>query len=1162
MRTIVLLPAALSVWVLLFVPAVTTAEAPPMVNESARQIPVAYQVDVVVVGGSTGAVSAAVAAAEAGARVFLATPYLYLGEDMTATLRLWRDADEELSTPLAREVFTDAVGRRFGPHPNRMQYRYTADRESDGLHADTSPPSRLSDGRWGSASSESVQYNGDVSILADLGEAKPIDRLRVVFYHRGGGVSEHNFKVRSIAVSAGDNPEQLEPVTEWDNGTTLAENPPGDANVTAEIPVDRTARYVRLHVKKTDDVPRILLGELEIIAPGSEPVAEAQVPPMPRPMHVKRVLENALLDAGVEFLFGSYATDVLVDAGGKPAGIVMANRAGRQAVVAKTIIDATPRALVARMAGARFAPFPGGMQTLQYVVIGGEVQTHEGMSAREVPPPFVGAFPNRAKTSSGIFRVIEYTARLNLPKDTPACWAAADQQLRSWTYHPEQQFTSEALFQVPPDPLVGEKPAEGSWSGVEALPIGAFRPADVGYVFVLGGCADVPRSQAARLLRPTCLMAMGERIGKAAATSAKLRDEPRGVHLAGRPADKPVAAGDVKEFLVGVRPVQELPTIPQHERALPVLGQYDVVVVGGGTTGAPAGIGAARQGAKTLVIEFLYGLGGVGTEGAISSYYWGNRVGFTATIPTGNSWVIEQKKQWFREELLKAGADIWFGAIGCGALVQDGRVRGVVVATAQGRGVVLAHAVIDATGNSDIAVAAGAQCDYTDARELAMQGTGLPPRELGASYTNTDFTITDETDMLDIWHLFVYAKDKYQDSFDQGRLIDTRERRRIVGEFTMTLLDQVLGRTYPDTISIAYSNFDSHGYTIDPLLELEHPEKGGFHIRVPYRSMLPKGLEGILVGGLGTSMHRDAVPMTRMQADLQNQGYAAGVAAAMASKAGIPLRQLDIRAVQRHLVEIGNLPDSVLEEVDNFPLPPERLREAIESVKDNYHGVAALLVRPDDSLPLLREAYQKAEDPKHQLIYAHILAVLGDSTGLDTLIQAVRSRQEWDAGWDYRGMGQFGHALSDLDRLIMALGRTRNPEAVPAILEKLEKLTPESEFSHFRAVGLALELIGDRRAAPPLAGTLSRPGMTGYVHDTLQAARQHAAQYPGTNAVGPRRDSLRELLLARALYRCGDYGNMGEQILRAYVNDLRGHLARHAKAVLEAAQQSPPNKQP
>ena len=45
-----------------------------LVKESARDIPVAHQVDVVVVGGGTGAVAAAVAAAEKGAKVFLAAP--------------------------------------------------------------------------------------------------------------------------------------------------------------------------------------------------------------------------------------------------------------------------------------------------------------------------------------------------------------------------------------------------------------------------------------------------------------------------------------------------------------------------------------------------------------------------------------------------------------------------------------------------------------------------------------------------------------------------------------------------------------------------------------------------------------------------------------------------------------------------------------------------------------------------------------------------------------------------------------------------------------------------------------------------------------------------------------------------------------------------------
>lgn len=55
-----------------------SAEQSRAVVESEREIPVAYDVDVLVVGGSSGAVAAAAAAAKTGASVFLAAPRTYL----------------------------------------------------------------------------------------------------------------------------------------------------------------------------------------------------------------------------------------------------------------------------------------------------------------------------------------------------------------------------------------------------------------------------------------------------------------------------------------------------------------------------------------------------------------------------------------------------------------------------------------------------------------------------------------------------------------------------------------------------------------------------------------------------------------------------------------------------------------------------------------------------------------------------------------------------------------------------------------------------------------------------------------------------------------------------------------------------------------------------
>ncbi len=1128
-----------------------SAPAGQAVNESARDIPIAYDVDVVIVGGSTGAVSAAVAAAETGAKVFLAAPHPYLGDDMTATLRLWLENGEEPTSPLAQKVFTDTVQPDVFPAPNRIPFRYEADRPCAPAHKDTTPPSLLTDGQWIDATTHSVQYDGDVTITADLGKSTEIDGVRLGVYFRESG-SKHGFKVDSVTIWTSNDKQS------WQEAGSLT-NKNTEELTLLTIPLKAKARYVRLAVKKTADVSRMLLGEIEILKPMPAVAAPPAARPMPRPMHVKKTLDEALLAAGVQYLYSCYATDVLRDAKGCPSGIVMANRAGRQAVVAKTIIDATERATVARLAGAKFRPYPTGTQTFKRVVIGGEICSGDAITARTVDPPFRGQIAKYAKNPTGIYPVIEYTLQLPMPEDSWAAWAKAEQLARTMTYHAEQQFTSDVLFQVPPDSMLGQKQSTGAWEGVGALPLDVFRPEGVEHLLVLGGCADISREQAEKLLRPVALMDLGARLGKQAAEEAAARSAPAKVSLPGKPAANPIAAGDVGEILVGVRPIQKLDTIRQAARELPVLGTYDVVVVGGGTGGAPAGIGAGRQGAKTLVIEYLHNLGGVGTVGAISSYYWGNRVGFSATVENGQTrWVIEQRGQWWRSHLLETGADLWYATLGCGAFVDQGRIKGVVVATPLGRGVVLAKAVIDTTGNSDIAAAAGAQTYYTDETELALQGTGLPPRQLGTTYTNTDFTITDETDLVDMWHLFVYSKNKYDKAFDHGQLIDTRERRRIVGEFTMTLADQILGRTYPDTIEVAFSNFDSHGYTVDPYLELEHPEHKGYRINVPYRCLLPKGLEGILVCGLGISVHRDAVPMTRMQPDIQNQGYAAGAAAAMATKANVELRKIDLRTLQKHLIEIGNLPESVLTDKDNFPLPAEQIAAAVESVKHEFHGAAVLLTHPKQAVPLLRDAHAKAEG-KDKVTYAHILAVLGDDAGLETLLNEVRGISEWDKGWNYRSMGQFGRALSHLDQMIIALGRIGDPQAVPVIVEKAKLLTPEHDFSHHRAVAMALEMIGDRSAAQPLAGILMQPGMTGYVHDTVEKARQFdQASLGGINAVEPRRHSIRELSLARALYRCGDYGGVGKQILTAYTQDLRGHFARHAKAVLEKTQPAPP----
>jgi hypothetical protein len=146
-------------------------------------------------------------------------------------------------------------------------------------------------------------------------------------------------------------------------------------------------------------------------------------------------------------------------------------------------------------------------------------------------------------------------------------------------------------------------------------------------------------------------------------------------------------------------------------------------------------------------------------------------------------------------------------------------------------------------------------------------------------------------------------------------------------------------------------------------------------------------------------------------------------------------------------------------------------------------------------------------------------------------------------------MGQFGRSISYLDSLIIAAGRTKHVEALPTIFRLMDKLTPESHFSHFRAVAIALETIGDQKAVEPLFKVLDMPGMRGHSMPDIETAKKLAPS--DRNDVSTRNNSLRELILGRALYKCGDFNGIGNQILNEYSKDLRGHYYRHANGVLQ-----------
>ena len=1100
------------------------------VTESARDIPITRKADVVVVGGSGGAVAAAVAAARDGASVFLVTPRTYLGDDLAGTMRLWLEPGEAPVAPLARAMFiqTNAL----------VAFSYKTSIPSGGLHEDHQGDG-LCDGRYREATSQSVEYADDVTVTLELVKEQDIASVELWAFNRA-----RDFMVGGATVSVSRDGKA------WSEPVALAAGPleAETERLCFSAKVSGTQRHLRVAVAKKPGARRILLGDIVVrrtMPEGGELCA-------PTPLHVKQTLDKALLDAGVTFLTGAYVTDVLADADGNPAGIVMANRNGRQAVTAKVIVDATERATVARLAGARFAEYPAGPQRFTRIVVAGDAPTGEGMTVRQLPGEYDAAVtvgPRKFGRVDG--KAFECSLMIEMKDGSWRSFAEAEQAARDRTFVKSLLDEADSLFQVPPDAMRGAASLKGEWPGADKADAAWFRPEGVARMYVLGGCADVPRPAAERLLRPLELMNAGSRIGAAAAADA--RKMPKSAAVAVRTAqDAGQAAGEVRESLNGERPFA-MPgaTVASATRALPVLGEYDVVVVGGGTCGAPAGIAAARQGAKTLVIEQLHGMGGVATLGMIGVYCFGNICGFTSEIDKGVKALganvnIMGKREWFRRENRASGAEVWFGSLTCGTLTEGERVTGIVVATPFGRGAVLAKRVVDATGNSDVAAVAGAPCVFLGPDEIAVQGVGLSPRQLGASYINSDFGYVNDCDPSDLWLFGVRGRARIDHNvWDVSPLVQSRERRRIEGEAFLTPLDILNKRTYPDTVVIARSNFDSHGYTVADVCYVAGPGTPSIHhANIPYRAMVPQKVDNLIVAGLSVSAHRDAIPIIRMQPDVQNMGYVAGIAAATAAREGKTFRTLDVKALQRHLADAGVIPAEVLTWQDSWVLKPEKLTLAIKGLADNYRDVHVVLDHAADALPGLRAAYAAAQTPEQRLIYAHVLGILGDATGVETLIDAVRNTPQ-ETSIKFHWSERFGRRVTDLDTYMIALGRTRDKRALEPILAHVRKMTGSSPFTGFRAATLALESLGDPAAVPTLAELLRKPGIMG----NMMAGVDGISAY-GYGSGQERHMALRELALARVLYHLGDHEGLAESVLRQYTQDLRGVYALHAAEVL------------
>ena len=872
-----------------------------------------------------------------------------------------------------------------------------------------------------------------------------------------------------------------------------------------------------------------------------------------KPLKVKALLDRALLKRNVKFLTGSFPAELLVDAAGVPSGLTMVNRSGRQAIRAKVIIDATENAVLTRQTAAQFSTFQPGEKTFKYTVIGGDLQ--DRAAGRVVPNMTVEGFvwagkAGRKKTNKKIQHPIyEYSFLMKYGEDCFRERSRVLNKIRSKVYDAKMVDYSEMLHYMP-----------------DQVVLGGVRPQGVDYLYALNPYSGEQASVLG-------FAKVGADIGLESAKKALQRAIPKELNY--RFASNSVANLMICESDPSFR-FSKKPQLNLGPCELPVLGRWDVVVVGAGTSGAPAALGAARSGARTLAIEYMDELGGVGTAGLISTYWYGFRSGYTAEVDralgTKESWSQIAKSEWLRRQLTRAGAEVWFTSFGCGAVMEGNRVKGVVVATPFGRGVVLADVVIDSTGNCDIAAAANAQTHYSISKygDLSVQITNNPVRKLGAGTNNPARYMVHDSDVFDRAHLKLSGRQKYAENYDMGQLIPSRDRRRVIGDYVLTTEDILTKRTFPDTISHHKSNFDAGAHPDTELFLVKDMKGPVFTCDLPYRCVTPIGLEGILVTGLGASTSRDAMTLTRMQPDLQNQGYSVGMAAAMAVlTTGGKVREIDLKALQRQLVKNGCLEERVLTDVDSFPLEPKVLAEAVKKLNAltiNVHqkpefdvthsALAMVLSHPKQAIPLLQDAYLQASKPAAIQNFARILAILGDASGKETLIEAVKYSEGWGEGWDYSNQRKYANTFGEVDRIVIALGFLQSPDVIEPLLEKLDQLTIDSPLSHYKAVCLALRMNQNASMAKPIAAFLKKSGLKGHaqVLDYYDGKLPEGGTYKRNtlDMKGGKRlnRKFKELLVAALLFECGDIQGQGRTILETYTKDVNGHFAEYAHYVL------------
>jgi hypothetical protein len=615
----------------------------------------------------------------------------------------------------------------------------------------------------------------------------------------------------------------------------------------------------------------------------------------------------------------------------------------------------------------------------------------------------------------------------------------------------------------------------------------------------------------------------------------------------------------------------------------------DVLVVGGGTGGAIAAIAAAREGVSTTLIETGLSLGGIGTAGAIHSYYYGLNGGLQDEVDARvkeltplfcGAWDVrgfhpEVKKQVLQQMVEEAGVEVHYDTVVTGVLLASGEIHlkadpsialtvhpggrhdallGVLAANPAGAAVYEAKVFLDCTGDGDVAAMSGAP--FTVGREkdnichTYSQPAGRVDAQSGTLlHLNFDAGYVDPTDIVDLARARRASIQLYwQEPFSEASrllyiapLIGVRQGRQIVGQYQLTLADEVAGRRFDDAVSFTEAHYDNHSFDYEN--ESDQATlwvwalgnwKTTIGCEIPYRCLLPKNVDGLLLASRALSITYDAHHAFRMQNDIQRIGEVAALAAVQAVRQGVLPREVDLAALQPILKERGLLADRYRPQpaiaASGVPQLPDPTTLNVEEAKDLvWLGVRA----GEAGVPALREAL-KSTDPNVRFEASVALASRGVDEGVEVLLENVEGRAD---------LVPDGIRTVPLwQAAIPFLGIAGDSKAVPALIAVLEDV--ETPLDGLVAAVRALGRIGDAGAVPALEALLTRGDLP--VERTFRAA-------PHVNAAVEDARWQLELAAAESLGRLGAPARTVSAHVQPYLDDERAYVRRYADRVLQEA---------